>query len=356
MGSKISQLTEATNLSSGNDQVEIIIDTETTPLNRRIKFLNLLKRLFLGDGTQLTITTIADGEFLKRSGTNITSGVPSGTGLGGSTGGTDNAILRADGTGGATAQGSAILIDDGGAFIVPEMVAPSTPATNKVAVYAKSDGKLYIKDDAGTETDLTATGAAGAETGVNSDITSMDGLTGPLRAPTQIEDGNGNEVLKFGSTSSAINEVTITNKAAGTAPSIEATGGDTNIGLNLKSKGSGTVQANGLDVATSNVVQSLTDGATVTWATSGVQFPNAVVTLGGNRTLAITGAISGQSGTLIVKQDGTGSRTLTLPSGSKVRDGGSGAVTLSTAANSVDILSYLYDGTNYFWTYAKNYN
>src|SRR6185436_5420455 len=78
MGSKISQLTEVTAPSSGNDQIEIIINTETIPLNRRIKFLNLLKRIFLGDGTQLTITTIADGEFLKRSGANITSGVPSG--------------------------------------------------------------------------------------------------------------------------------------------------------------------------------------------------------------------------------------------------------------------------------------
>jgi len=77
MGSKISQLTEVTAPSSGNDQLEIIINTETTPLNRRIKFLNLLKRVFLGDGTQLTITTIADGEFLKRNGTNIIGATPS---------------------------------------------------------------------------------------------------------------------------------------------------------------------------------------------------------------------------------------------------------------------------------------
>lgn len=77
--SKITTMTEATAPSSGDDLVEIIIDTATTPLNRRMKLLNLLKRVFLGDGTQLTITTIADGEFLKRSGTNITSGIPSGT-------------------------------------------------------------------------------------------------------------------------------------------------------------------------------------------------------------------------------------------------------------------------------------
>lgn len=77
--SKITQLTETTNPSSGDDLVEIVIDTGTTPLSRKMKFLNLLKRVFLGDGTQLTITTIADGEFLKRSGSNLTSAAIAGS-------------------------------------------------------------------------------------------------------------------------------------------------------------------------------------------------------------------------------------------------------------------------------------
>ena len=42
-----------------------------------------------------------------------------------------------------------------------EVAAPSTPATNYGATYAKTDGKLYFKNDAGTEYDLTATGAGG---------------------------------------------------------------------------------------------------------------------------------------------------------------------------------------------------
>lgn len=50
-------------------------------------------------------------------------------------------------------------------ILVDEIAAPGTPATGKVAVYAKADGKLYIKDDAGTETDLTA-GAGGTSTEV----------------------------------------------------------------------------------------------------------------------------------------------------------------------------------------------
>lgn len=100
--------------------------------------------------------------------------------------------------------------------------------------------------------------------------------------------------------------------------------------------------------------QTLTDGATITYSiTSGY---NAKVTLGGNRTLSITNAAAGDYGTLIVIQDGTGSRTLTLPGSSKVINGGSGAITLTTTASATDVLSWFYDGTNYYWTFGKNYN
>ena len=102
-------------------------------------------------------------------------------------------------------------------------------------------------------------------------------------------------------------------------------------------------------------VTPLTDAATVTWALSGYQDVTGVVTLAGNRTLAFTGATAGLRGTLIVKQDATGGRTLALPAGSKVVDGGVGVITLSVSPNSVDILSFIYDGTNYYWFYGKNF-
>lgn len=56
-----------------------------------------------------------------------------------------------------------------------------------------------------------------------------------------ITDANGNELLKFTQTASAVNEITIKNEATGNAVSIEATGGDTNINLDLKGKGTGGV-------------------------------------------------------------------------------------------------------------------
>lgn len=42
-----------------------------------------------------------------------------------------------------------------------EETAPGTPSADQAVIYVKADGKLYLKDDAGTETDLTATGGGG---------------------------------------------------------------------------------------------------------------------------------------------------------------------------------------------------
>lgn len=89
-------------------------------------------------------------------------------------------------------------------------------------------------------------------------------------------------------------------------------------------------------------ITALSDGSTITvdWAT-GVHFS---VTLGGNRTLAQTGSSNavGQSGSIFISQDGTGSRTLAYNSHYKFAGGT--APTLSTAANAIDRLDYVVKG------------
>jgi hypothetical protein len=82
---------------------------------------------------------------------------------------------------------------------------------------------------------------------------------GSLTLSTAINDVNGNELLRVAATAAAVNEVTLTNAAAGNAPSLSATGGDTNISLNLVAKGTGTVQAGGVPVATTTGAQTLTN-------------------------------------------------------------------------------------------------
>lgn len=47
-------------------------------------------------------------------------------------------------------------------LLMAEGAAPSTPAAGTVRLYAKADGKLYSKDDAGAETSLGGGGGSGA--------------------------------------------------------------------------------------------------------------------------------------------------------------------------------------------------
>ena len=102
--------------------------------------------------------------------------------------------------------------------------------------------------------------------------------------------------------------------------------------------------------------QSLTDAATIAWnPTNGL---NASVTLGGNRTLSFSSMPAiGSYGTLVVTQDATGGRTITLPSiANKVLGSTSTTnVTLSSAAGAKDILNFYYDGTNCYWNIGQGY-
>jgi hypothetical protein len=57
-----------------------------------------------------------------------------------------------------------------------------------------------------------------------------------------LSDANGNELVKFTETASAVNEITVANAATGNSPTISATGGDTNPDLKLSGKGTGRVK------------------------------------------------------------------------------------------------------------------
>ena len=57
---------------------------------------------------------------------------------------------------------------------------------------------------------------------------------------------------------------------------------------------------------------------------------------------------------LVLKQDSTGSRVVTWPSA--VKWPGGTAPTLTTAANSIDIISFYYDGTSYYGVETLNFS
>lgn len=96
---------------------------------------------------------------------------------------------------------------------------------------------------------------------------------------------------------------------------------------------------------------TLTDGANISWDLSQNQV--ASVTLGGNRTLSNpTNKVDGAVYILIVRQDGTGGRTLSFSSDYKFAGGT--APTLTTTASKADIMTFVCDGTNMYGVSALN--
>jgi hypothetical protein len=203
-----------------------------------------------------------------------------------------------------------------------------------------------------------------AFTDLSSDITPQ--LAGTLDANgnniiidggNSILDESSNEQIKFTTTGSAVNEFTVANAATGNAPSISATGGDTNIDLNLTPKGVGRATFNGQGKIQS-VAEKVTTAATS--ATGTINFDvltqavlNFTSDAGGNYTLNIRGDGSnsldsimdtGESITIahIVKQGGTPyyNNAVTIDGSSITPEWQGGSAPSSGNANSLDVYSY----------------
>jgi len=210
--------------------------------------------------------------------------------------------------------------------------------------------------------DVVATADDGTETnnfidmGINSS-TNTSGVMGGPNDAYLFTIGN-NLLLGAGSVGDVIAFLT-----GGTAPANERMridgSGDVGIGKTAPAykvdvHGRGNFDSTLNAPAYTSTFQTLTFGSTTTWdQTKG---STAAVTLTANATLSITNPVAGMYGLIRITQDATGSRTLALPTGSKVINGGGGVVTLTTTAGATDVLSYFYDGTSYYWTVGYNYN
>jgi len=100
--------------------------------------------------------------------------------------------------------------------------------------------------------------------------------------------------------------------------------------------------------------QTLVDLPNISWDYS--LGYNAEVTLTASRILnEPTNTNDGDYGTLVIIQDGVGGHSLTLPASFQVVGGGAGAITLSTAPNSVDSISWVKKGSDFLVTLGLNF-
>ena len=135
-----------------------------------------------------------------------------------------------------------------GAYTVQFKYASGSGDTFTFSATDKGDALVFATANDGTNPDIDTLPAGDVTTTGTQTLTNKT-LTSP-KIGTSILDTNGNELFLLTATSSAVNELTYANAATGNAPAFTASGGDSNININLVPKGTGQVQANGSGLAT----------------------------------------------------------------------------------------------------------
>ena len=101
---------------------------------------------------------------------------------------------------------------------------------------------------------------------VSSSVLSVGGANNiPFNTGHGLQDNNGNSLLLFTVTGSAVNYINFQNNIANSAPSITSAGSDTHIDLNLGAKGSGSIVLNSplkFNPTTSGIVGTTTNDDT----------------------------------------------------------------------------------------------
>ena len=131
-----------------------------------------------------------------------------------------------------------------GSYTVQFKYATGSGDTFTFATTNKGDQAVFATGNDGTNPDIYTLPNGNVTTAGTQTLTNKT-LTAP-KIGTSILDTNGNELFLLTATSSAVNELTYANAATGNKPTLTASGGDTNIGVSIQPKGSGTITIDAL--------------------------------------------------------------------------------------------------------------
>ena len=167
-----------------------------------------------------------------------------------------------------------------GAYTVQFKYASGSGDSFTFSATDKGDAIVFATANDSTNPDIDTLPSGNVTTTGTQTLTNKT-LTSP-KIGTSILDTNGNELFKLTATSSAVNELTYANAATGNKPTFTASGGDTNIGVSIQPKGSGTVTIDALtfpaaDGSSGQILQ--TDGSgtlSFTTPSSGISTGKAI--------------------------------------------------------------------------------
>ena len=183
---------------------------------------------------------------------------------------------------------------------------------------------------------------AGADSTLVS-LVSADTLTNKtLTAPKIVDagfiaDANGNEQIIFQTTASAVNELEVTNAATGNNPGLAVSGGDTNVGIEFTTKGTGYIKFNDLAYTPQQALSSSSNA--VAWDVQAK--PNAYHLTTENTTFsAPTNSVEGSFICLEINYNGSH----TIAFNTVFEFAASTAPTFTSADGKADILVFKYNG------------
>ena len=294
-------------------------------------------------------------------------------------------LLRFDGTNWVDTAESSITVGTASVASAVTLTADNTTnASNYLLFVNAATGNLSPRTDTGFTYNpstgvLTATSFSGAHNGTVGATTASTGAFTSLSATSYSQNAGAFTLALTGNCNiSTTGQTTISSTTIGTinnmsiGASTASTGAFTTLSASSTVSGTGfstylgappaiggtTAAAGTFTTLTSTrlVIKDLTETVgTVTYAaTITPDVANGTIqkiTLTGNVTFsAFANPVAGQSLTLIITQDATGSRTLT----STMKFSG-GSKTLTTTANAIDILTVFYDGSTYYASLGKGF-
>ena len=170
-----------------------------------------------------------------------------------------------------------------GAYTVQFKYASGSGSSVTFSATDKGDKLVVAKGNDSTNPDIVeiSLATAGTVTETGTQTLTNKTLTSP-KIGTSILDTNGNELFKLTATSSAVNEITYNNAATGNKPTFTASGDDSNIGISIQPKGTGTITIDALtfpaaDGSSGQILQ--TDGSgtlSFTTPSSGISMGKAI--------------------------------------------------------------------------------
>ena len=170
-----------------------------------------------------------------------------------------------------------------GAYTVQFKYTSGSGSSVTFSATDKGDKLVVAKGDDGTNPNIVeiSLATAGTVTETGTQTLTNKTLTSP-KIGTSILDTNGAELFKLTATSSAVNEITYNNAATGNKPTFTASGDDSNIGISIQPKGTGTITIDALtfpaaDGSSGQILQTNGSGVlSFTTPSSGISMGKAI--------------------------------------------------------------------------------